>query len=468
MRSNLRHSIANVEDDVTLMAASVSREDDGERVMATPSSTTPATGQSSKVGVSQSRRSSCATQDPEESPPSSSSSAMQDNAGTSIQFSCSGKKPRPIALHMPLEKCGCHQTIRSEIEDGLGSGWMSITTSDGVHLENAKPGFGVVLLLEPGQKIHAIRDKLAPSLFTLKTKDSAMHLTVMHVALQITNSERYDARSLPNNLLAIFRSTFLKCAKARIEEIYRLCEKGEVTATVAEDPWIINGQWEPSHLALAVECDLTILGLKGFLHEIVETWFTHAAEYITKQGYATTVSRDDRTGRVSLDGTGWSLYVVFTSEKSYVLHITLGQLKTGNPKYDADMVEMSDNCPDRIDPRFAAMPPSATAGSEVITDNAYRMSRVVERYNKVASEIPNNTLPLSLDAENSAEQHITPHFVRNVWGKYELDRIRPTIKDLLNSGNGEDLYKGGFVVKMAGIRSDVMDFFRLPNFTSAL
>lgn len=462
MRSNLHQSVTNVEDDVMLMATSISREEDGERV-------TPATGQSSEVGVSRSRRSSCATQDSEESPPSSSSSAMQDDAGTSIQFSCSGKKPRPIAnLHVPLEKCERHQTIRSEIEAGLGSGWKSITTSDGVHLVNAKPGFGVVLVLEPGQKIHAIRDKLAPSLFTLKTKDSAMHLTVMHVALQITNPERYDARSLPNSLLAIFRSTFLECAKARIEEIDRLCEMGELTATVAEDPWIINGQWEPAHLALAVECDLTIMGLKGFLHEIVETWFTHAAQYITKQGYATTVSRDDRTGRVSLDGTGWSLYVVFTSEKSYVLHITLGQLKTGNPKFDADTVEMSDNCPDRIDPRFAATPPSATTGSDPMTDNACRMSRVAERYNKVASEIPNNTLPLSLDAVNSAEQHITPQFVRNVWGKYELDRIRPTIKDLLNSGNGEGLYKGGFVVKMAGIRSDVMDFFRPPNFTSVL
>ncbi|KAH8031701.1 hypothetical protein HPB51_020080 [Rhipicephalus microplus] len=243
---------------------------------------------------------------------------------------------------------------------------------------------------------------------------------------------------------------------------------GEVTATVVEDPWIVNGQLDPSHLGLAVECDMPIAGLKGFLHEVVDTWFTQAAEYITKRGYATTVFRDGTTGRTSLDGTGWSLYVVFTSEKSYVTHITLGRLKTGNPTFDANMARMSDSCPDNIEPRFAA-PNGEAVSQPIVHDKAYRVRHAVERYNRVAGDIPNNTLPLSLDAGNSPEQHITPKFVRDVWGKYELDRIRPTIKNLLSSGDGEeDLYKGGFVVKMARIRSDVMDFFRLPNFTSEL
>ncbi|KAL3198168.1 hypothetical protein MRX96_014509 [Rhipicephalus microplus] len=210
-----------------LLATSVSREEDGECITPTPNSASPAAGQSQKVSVSQSSGS--AAQRSEEHPPPPSSSEMEDgagDAGTSALFSFSGKQPRLTALHVPLEKRSHHQRIRSEIEAGLGSGWKSVTTSDGINLANANPGFGVVLILEPGQKIHAIRDKLAPSLFTLKTKDSAMHLTIMHVALQITDSERYDASSLPNNILGTFCSTLLQCAKERIDEVDRLCDMG--------------------------------------------------------------------------------------------------------------------------------------------------------------------------------------------------------------------------------------------------
>ncbi|KAK8767499.1 hypothetical protein V5799_005719 [Amblyomma americanum] len=302
-----------------------------------------------------------------------------------------------------------------------------------------------------------------------------MPVTVFHAALYVDRPDEFNPASLPNNLLTSIRNELLNGARAEIAAAESVFRNGMVSISVPlGNTWLLVGHGYPSHLAVKVDYSQTkdiLETLKNTLHAITDTWFSVVSVVIKKQGFRATVRNNETLGQ-HLCGEGWRLSVMFTGKTDYKSHITLGMLRAnnGNRVLDAKIVEANDNCPESIEPCFSSQQESVGGV------NAYGLAGEVEAlkwahamsyYNSVAAEIPNNPFTEALETVDQARKVLSPTFVRDVWGEHVLRRkIEPIIVRVLGLSNANNT--GLNVVHLEGVRSDVMDFLRTPNYTSQL
>lgn len=218
--------------------------------------------------------------------------------------------------------------------------WNSVSFQ-GRPLAATRPGFGVILTLAPDQCVHELRDVLS-HLFSLRTKDEAMHVTLFSVVIEVYDPMNYDPTSLPNDLLVKMKEHVFSSA----EKCVRECgiDLDSHRATVHPGSFYVMGTAYPSHLAVAVDfsdVSANLNLLSDYLNDRARSWVRSTLEVALRE--------DDYEIETRMEGAD---FVLDCKSGKWLLrirgnytdasagnwfqrkHVTLGVLTTGDAVLD--------------------------------------------------------------------------------------------------------------------------------------
>ncbi|KAK8783415.1 hypothetical protein V5799_010218 [Amblyomma americanum] len=335
--------------------------------------------------------------------------------------------------------------------------WCSRSIVDGTDVTSTRPGFGIIFKLADDQFVHRIRDAIAPGILVLKTKDSAMHVTVFQSMIYFDKA-KYNPASLPNTLLYSLGEELLESFEDVLSEADAAFRQGTVVMKVPEKPWLLLGHGYPSHLAIEVNSEETGEILNEMRNVVdkqhVTKWFAQAVAVIRDRGFKATIERDEQG--LQLVGEGWTLRIAFTGNADYKSHITLGMFRT-TPRMDDMIRRLAPEFPQRIDSVFCERSPSNWLPEiEVLED--LKWEHAAKCYNET-SGVCDRPVDAVCNGQE-ARTLIPPSFVLK-WGSYLLESklIKTFEQRLRDCGVAMDTS-----VRLSAVRSDFMDFNRTPNY----
>ncbi|WEL38317.1 biotin ligase [Encephalitozoon hellem] len=221
---------------------------------------------------------------------------------------------------------------------------------DDTRIELTRPGFGVILQVDPKGWIQKLVDALGEERALTRTREESFHMTMFQVHIMI-QKDTYDSSTLPHNIFPVFNDYISKELNKMISSIkdvtgcFRVKSCGEV---------IVLGRNYPSHLAARVDLetiDDSMEDVKKKLNGLGYEWIKEFARALKEEKGLEGEVASCETG-VGVLTDGWRFSIGYTSNRDYKTHISLGMLKSGNCKYDELSLWASEDPEREIDMDF--------------------------------------------------------------------------------------------------------------------
>lgn len=236
-----------------------------------------------------------------------------------------------------------------DISDSIRSlTWENESKSfDNTDIRYTRPGFGVIVLLNPDDTMQTFR-QLCEKKCLMRTRDDFLHMTVCQFFLNFNLD--YDFTSLPNNLLEVIHNFIEKSTKKDIENLNEYLES--LIVGPAETIHLFGRDY-PSHLVVEIKCKEVCTALQNFkesINRIAYEWLVQFAKELEKRTFKSEIMKTEMGYRLS--SNGWDLFIGYTSNPDYKTHVTLGILRTTDPKLNRALLEAHDNVSRYISPKF--------------------------------------------------------------------------------------------------------------------
>ncbi|AFN82621.1 hypothetical protein EROM_030020 [Encephalitozoon romaleae SJ-2008] len=349
---------------------------------------------------------------------------------------------------------------KSDIEEIKGSIsgllWSHPSTEfDETSITLTRPGFGVIIEVDPKGWVQELVNTLGEERALLKTREESFHMTMFQVCVEFFK-DGYDPNTLPWNIFSVFDDYIKKkldkmTSSVDVPSCFEIRSCGEV---------MILGRDYPSHVVARVELKTIkeeMDKIKEKLNVLGYVWIKHFAKALEEKGYGGRITKDMRG--IGVEGKGWKFNIGYTASKDYRTHITLGILRCGDPEYEK-LTLWANGCVGRkINDTF-----SDGMGREEINEKTEELNKANENIcrkllEKFELEDLSNYPKLEEQVRNAKEgkKLDVNREVIDEWRRYLISSKLSDIQEKAEKTKGEE-------VKIIKLKYSTINMSRIQNF----